>query len=755
VESSVMQLCQLYSFLSLLFMLRSALSLGATTIKRSTSLSMLQLRQDTNIGLRMSTTANGLLAVHVKGKLTKNDQDKFYTATLSNARNSVLESGISRFDLLRNVDAPDEFLLVEVYKDSTAPAAHKETQHYKDWREAVEPFMAQPRAAVKYTTVFPPASEWDAVEQSSRAPPTESTSFLSQYPWLSEAFACTLNKDGTVAKGGLLAVVVDVQVSAGDEEAFMQHTLENCRNSCKESGVHRFDLLRNQDDPSNFILVEIYNSDTAPALHKETKHYLKWRDSVADMMARPRSATKYVTLFPSPLYYRNPSTLLYSGDGSTFSSQVQATSDAAGWAGRRGLSTCGSPSIFGFQGPKIAMGRGCAVSAVSTAKKSLKISKPLIVTGKSGLQRYGAELKEIFADQPDFDIHAHSVTIEGEPTVENAQAFVAFANERRCDSVLAIGGGSAVDVGKAVAALIPNKRDIFDYLEVIGKGMPLEEDPLPFIAVPTTSGTGSEATKNAVLKSNAHGLKVSIRHDKMYPDVAILDPMLTLSCPPSVTAHVGMDTLCQVVEPFVSNLPNPFTDAICKEAITRAARSIRDAVADGEKNIEAREDMAVASVMGGMALANAKLGVVHGFAAVLGGKYENAPHGAICAALLPYVFEENALTLQRVIAGAESTNTNDAVQEAVVRLERFQQAAQLMTGNPSASIAEGITWLHALSRDINIPGLTVLCPGIAEDCRDADKLATIIQSTKNASSSKGNPVELSVEQLANILTKAL
>lgn len=182
-----------------------------------------------------------------------------------------------------------------------------------------------------------------------------------------------------------------------------------------------------------------------------------------------------------------------------------------------------------------------AASALKTSLKSLRVSKPLVVTGKSGLKRYSQLLTEVLGDSYDF------TTVEGEPTVDNAKAATAFAVEKNCDSVIAIGGGSAIDLGKAVAALITNsKRDIYDFLEVVGKGMSIENPPVPFLAVPTTSGTGSEATKNAVLKSDEHQRKVSLRHDSMIPDVAILDPSLTLSCPSSVTAHVGMDTLCQV-----------------------------------------------------------------------------------------------------------------------------------------------------------------------------------------------------------------
>lgn len=182
---------------------------------------------------------------------------------------------------------------------------------------------------------------------------------------------------------------------------------------------------------------------------------------------------------------------------------------------------------------------------------------------------------------------------------------------------------------------------IYTYLEVVGEAKSIQHVPIPMIAIPTTSGTGSEVTKNAVLKSVEKQRKASMRHNMMLPAVAIVDPLLTVTCPASTTAHVGLDALCQCIEPFVCNVPNPIVDALCREGILRASRSLRTAVADGD-NIAAREDLSIASLFGGLALANAKLGLVHGYAGVLGGMFDTSPHGAICASLLPGVFRKNA-----------------------------------------------------------------------------------------------------------------
>jgi alcohol dehydrogenase class IV len=280
---------------------------------------------------------------------------------------------------------------------------------------------------------------------------------------------------------------------------------------------------------------------------------------------------EYVTLFPSPLHFHKPSALTHIAEGQA-ALQSRAHPEESAWSGRRGLGTTNlAAGMFGFQGPKILMGRGIAATAIRDTLKSLRLRWPLLVTGQGGLHRQAHLWEAAFAGLTDpsgvaYDYAANAVTVSGEPTVEDAQRITAFAVSQGCDSVLAVGGGSALDIGKAVAALVPNShRDIFDFLEVIGRGQPLDRDPLPLIAVPTTSGTGSEATKNAVLKSVAHGLKVSIRHDKMFPVAAVLDPLLTLSCPPGVTAHVGMDTLCQCLEPYLCCVPNPFVDALARE----------------------------------------------------------------------------------------------------------------------------------------------------------------------------------------------
>ena len=231
--------------------------------------------------------------------------------------------------------------------------------------------------------------------------------------------------------------------------------------------------------------------------------------------------------------------------------------------------------------------------------------------------------------------------------------------------VIGLGGGSAIDTGKAIAALLTNPGDPLDYLEVIGRGQALQQTPLPYIAIPTTAGTGSEVTRNAVLASHEHHVKVSLRSPLMLPRVAIVDPELTYSLPPAITASTGLDALTQLIEPYTCNSPNPMIDAICREGMQRAARSLKRAYQNGS-DAAAREDMSIAALFGGMALANAKLGAVHGFAGPLGGLFP-APHGMICARLLPFVVEANVRALQM-------REPDSPV------LKRYDEVAQLLTG---------------------------------------------------------------------------
>jgi alcohol dehydrogenase class IV len=294
-----------------------------------------------------------------------------------------------------------------------------------------------------------------------------------------------------------------------------------------------------------------------------------------------------------------------------------------------------------------------------------------------------------------------------------------------------MGGGSALDAGKAIAAMLANPGDLLDYLEVIGRGRPLPNAAAPCIAIPTTAGTGSEVTRNAVLASPGHRVKASLRSAGMLPRLAVVDPELTLGLPPAITASTGLDALTQLIEPYVSVKSNPMTDALCVEGIRRAARALPQAWANGNDR-EARAEMSWASLVGGMALANAGLGAVHGFAAPVGGMWP-APHGAVCAAVLPHAMEVNVRAVRS---------------RALGKLSRFEEVARLVTGDSGATAEDGVAWIADLVRRLEIPPLRSY--GVSRE--DVDLL---VEKASRASSMKGNAVELTVEELREIISRAI
>ena len=322
--------------------------------------------------------------------------------------------------------------------------------------------------------------------------------------------------------------------------------------------------------------------------------------------------------------------------------------------------------------------------------------------------------------------------IVSEPTIEIIDEGVNKAREGNCEVVVGIGGGSVIDGAKAIAAMVPNPGELLDYLEVIGRGKALSQEPLPYIAVPTTSGTGAEATKNAVIKSKQNSVKVSLRSSLMYPDVALVDPVLTVSLPQDITATTGTDALTHLLETFVSNQANPFIDMYCREGMKRISRSLVNVYNDGT-NLDAREDMSMASMLGGMALANVKLGAVHGFAGPMGGMFP-VPHGAVCACLLPAVMEMNIEVLT-------AKKMND-------QLYKFHEVAQILTGSKKATASDGILWVKELVKVVKIPPLSDF--GVTQNY-----FPELVEKAQKASSMKGNPVKLDEKQLTTILDKSL
>ena len=324
------------------------------------------------------------------------------------------------------------------------------------------------------------------------------------------------------------------------------------------------------------------------------------------------------------------------------------------------------------------------------------------------------------------NVSAVLFSVPGEPTLDLIRSA-----PRDCDFVIAFGGGSALDTAKALAALLTNPGDPLDYLEVIGLGRPLAVPAAPCIAIPTTAGTGSEVTRNAVLASPAHRVKASLRHASMLPRLAVVDPELTYGLPPSITASTGLDALTQLIEPYVSLRANAMTDQFCVEGMTRAAAALPRVWKNGSDR-EARSDMAWSSLLGGMALANAALGAVHGFAAPLGGMFP-IPHGVACAAVLPHAMEVNVRALRA---------------RAPEKLTRYDEVARLITGMPHAFAEDGVAWIAALCRELEIPALRTY--GVGES-----DLSALAEKAAQSSSIKGNPIVLTGEELHEIISRSL
>lgn len=352
-------------------------------------------------------------------------------------------------------------------------------------------------------------------------------------------------------------------------------------------------------------------------------------------------------------------------------------------------------------------------------------SRVLVCTGGSP-GRHARLLAGLGVAVPVFAVHE-------EPTVELVRAGVASARRNGAEVVAAIGGGAVIDAGKAIAMLLGNGGDPLDYLEVIGAGKEIVRPSAPLVAVPTTAGTGAEVTANAVLASAGHGMKASLRSPLMLPRVALVDPQLTVSCPPAVTAASGLDALTQCLEPLVSVRANPVTDGLATEGLRHAAAGLRAACADGQ-NLAARTDMAICALLGGLSLANAKLGAVHGLAGVLGGMAP-VPHGMACAALLAPVTEANVRALRSRHPGHPALN-------------KYAQAAQILAGDPDAAIEDGLAWIRETVTLLGVPPLGAFGIGPGQ----ADEIAA---KAARSSSMQGNPAPLSDDELRAIVMAAI
>jgi alcohol dehydrogenase class IV len=368
---------------------------------------------------------------------------------------------------------------------------------------------------------------------------------------------------------------------------------------------------------------------------------------------------------------------------------------------------------------RVIFGAG-TVSEVPAAAAGVG-KRALLVTGASG-ERAEPLRKSLEAA----GVSCEPVRISGEPTIATIQSA-----PRDADMVIAMGGGSALDAGKAIAAMITNPGDVLDYLEVVGQGRALPNPAAPCIAIPTTAGTGSEVTRNAVLGSPEHRVKASLRSAGMLPWLAVVDPELTMGLPRAITASTGLDALTQLIEAYLSVKSNWMTHVLCTDGIGIASVALPRVWANGD-DLEARTLMSWASLLGGMALANAGLGVVHGFAAPIGGMFP-APHGAICAAILPHAMGVNMRAMRR---------------RAPTKFKEFEAMAELLSSKLAPTAEDAVQWLADLVQKLEIPTLRTY--GVTENHVDE-----LVEKASRANSTRGNGVELTREELKEVIRAAL
>ncbi len=338
------------------------------------------------------------------------------------------------------------------------------------------------------------------------------------------------------------------------------------------------------------------------------------------------------------------------------------------------------PQLFAFAtATEILFGRGQAAQA--PARVAALGRRVLLVHGRDP-----ARSATLARDLTAAGCSVATFTVPHEPDMALIEAGVQAG--AGVQVVVAMGGGAVIDAGKAIAALIPATRPMLDHLEVVGQGLPLDHPPLPFVAIPTTAGTGAEVTRNAVIGVPEARRKVSLRDARMLPTLAIVDPALTDGCPRGVTLASGLDAITQVIEPYVCTRANPLTDALCRDAIPRGLAAIIRLMQ--AEDPQARDQMAWVSLCGGLALANAGLGAVHGLAGPLGG-LTGAAHGAICGSLLPHVLVANRQAV-----------TDPAL---AARLDQVGQWIGAAFGRPDASVADAARQLADWSRDAGLPGL--------------------------------------------------
>lgn len=383
--------------------------------------------------------------------------------------------------------------------------------------------------------------------------------------------------------------------------------------------------------------------------------------------------------------------------------------------------------------PRIVFGPGAAGDLAGIVRAFG--SSVLLVTGSRSLESSG-KMAAVCASLRDGGLTVSRAVVDGEPSPELVDAIVAGHRDRGVEVVLAVGGGSVLDAGKAVSAMLPREGSVFRFLEGVGSGPPRDGAKAPFVAVPTTAGTGSEATQNAVLsRVGPGGFKKSLRHENFVPDVALLDPELALSCPPGVTAACGMDAFTQLLESYVSSASSPMTDALAWSGLEQVSANLVRACGDGAGDVSVRAGMAYAAMISGMTLANAGLGLVHGLASAVGGLFA-IPHGVVCGTLMGAV---NRATLRKL---------REQHGPAHPALEKYARAGALFGGRPGCGPETGwgllLDTVASWTEQLGMPRLG------AFGVREAD-LDAIVAGAGN----KNNPVRLEPEEIRDVVRSRL
>ncbi|MBF9000047.1 MULTISPECIES: iron-containing alcohol dehydrogenase [Vibrio] len=379
--------------------------------------------------------------------------------------------------------------------------------------------------------------------------------------------------------------------------------------------------------------------------------------------------------------------------------------------------------MFQFMSPtRIIFGEGCFVQSLPLIRQ---YGYNILLVSGHDLTRC-APLVDDFKQQKKRYQH---VSVSSEPNITMIEETAALGRKFHPDVVVAIGGGSVMDTGKALAAIIPNQGSVYDYVEVIGRNVPLKAKPLPFIAIPTTASSGAEVTKKAVLRSGQDRIKVSLRSNDMIASLAIVDPALTYGTERCLSGRGVMEAFANLMEVFVCSAPNLLTDMVCKEGLEKIAISGLKACLHDNKG--ARSDVSFAAMLGGVALNNGQLGAAHGLAAALGGKLE-APHSVITSRLAPFVMHEN-------IVMAARQRRHDI-------LARYKALAEILTGRRHVNVEDGVLWVNMMLDQLDIPPLDSF--GICQT-----SFEKVTQDALRSHSIKGNPMPLTSERLMYVLNQ--